>query len=144
MGGHVDGLHMVERHQLGSNDSKVVIWAGIIGNELMGPFKVEDGVKIDSAGYSQFLEKNLMPWMKKKSAAFKKKMVFMQDNVPPHASKFTREWLAKKGINEDHLMTWPPASPDLDPIENYWSLLKRNSMLAENNTHPRRACGMRW
>ena len=30
----------------------VMIWAGIIGNELVGPFKVEDGVKIDSAGYT--------------------------------------------------------------------------------------------
>jgi hypothetical protein len=25
MGGHVDGLHMVEQHQLGSNDSKVEV-----------------------------------------------------------------------------------------------------------------------
>ena len=47
----------------------MMIWAGIIGNELVGPFKVEDGVRIDSAGYTQFLQKNLMPWMKKKSAA---------------------------------------------------------------------------
>ena len=82
-------------------------------------FKVEDGVKINSAGYTQFLEKNLMPWMKEKSAALKKNMVFMQDSAPSHASKFTREWLAKKGIKEDHMMTWPPASPDLNPIENY-------------------------
>ena len=83
---------------------------GIIGNELVGPFKVEDCVKIDSVGYTQFLEKNLMPWTKKKSVAFKKKMIFMQDNAPSHASKFTREWLAKKSIKEDHLMTWPPTS----------------------------------
>ena len=47
------------------------------------------------------------------------KEVFMQDNAPSHASKFTREWLAKKGVKEDHLMTWPPASPDLNPIENF-------------------------
>ena len=60
----------------------VMIWAGIIGNELVGPFKVEDGVKIGSAGYTQLLEKNLMPWMKKKSAALKKKMVFVLPNSP--------------------------------------------------------------
>ena len=51
-----------------------MIWADIIGNELVGPFKVEDGVKIDSAGYTQFFERNLMLWIKKKSAAFTKKM----------------------------------------------------------------------
>ena len=49
-----------------------MIWGGIIDNELVVPFKVEDGVKIDSAGYTQFLERNLMLWMKKKTAAFKK------------------------------------------------------------------------
>ena len=53
------------------------------------------------------------------------KEVFMQDIVPSHAFKFTREWLAKKGAKEDHLMTWPPASPDLNPIENCWSLLNK-------------------
>ena len=31
---------------------------------------------------------------------------------------------AKKGIKEDYLITWPPVSPDLNPIGNYWSLLK--------------------
>ena len=40
-----------------------MIWTGIIGNQLVGLFKVEDGVKIDIhriyPGYTQFLEKNL-------------------------------------------------------------------------------------
>ena len=125
MGGHMDGLHMIEQHQLGSNDSKVEMGAGIIDNKLVKPFKVKDSVKIDSAGHTQFLEKNLMPWMKNDSAASKIKTVFMQDNTPSHASKFTREWLVKKGIKEDQLMTGPPASPDLNSIKNYWSLLKR-------------------
>ena len=93
----------------------VMISTGIIGKELVGPFEVEDGVKVDSAGYTQFLEKNLMPWMKKKSAAIKKNILFMQDNAPSHSSKFIREWLVKKGIKEDHLMTWPPTSPQSQP-----------------------------
>ena len=53
-----------------------IIWAGSIGNELVGPFKVQDSVKIDSAEYTQFLEKNLMPWIKKKSAALKKDGIY--------------------------------------------------------------------
>ena len=68
----------------------MIIWASIIGKKLAGPFKVKDGVKIDLAVYTQFLENNLVPWMKN-SAAFKKNMVFMQDNTPSHASKNSSE-----------------------------------------------------
>ena len=119
-----------------------MIWAGIIGTNWWDLLKLKIDVKIDSAGYThtQFLEKNLMPWMKKKSAAFKKNMVSMQDNAPSHASKLTREWLAKKGIKEDHTCLSRP--------QPYRELLvtaeEGNSMLEENNTHQRRACGMRW
>ena len=35
----MDGLHMVKKHQLSSNDSKVEM---AIGNELVTPFKVKD------------------------------------------------------------------------------------------------------
>ena len=63
--------------------------------------------------------------MKNNSDAFKKKMIYVQDTTLSHASRFTRQWLAKKDIKEDHLMTWPLVSLDLKPLENYWSLLKR-------------------
>ncbi|KAL0180242.1 hypothetical protein M9458_025684, partial [Cirrhinus mrigala] len=47
----------------------------------------------------------------KESASFKKTLIFMQDNAPSHASN--------KGLKDEKLMTWPPSSPDLNPIENF-------------------------
>ena len=61
------------------------MWAGIINDELVGPFQVER-LKINSQTYCQFLEDTFSKqWYRKKSAFLKKTM--MQDNAPSHASK---------------------------------------------------------
>jgi transposase len=98
----------------------VMIWAGIINSELVGPFRVKDGVKMNSEAYCNFLEENLVPWLRRKSAAFRKSFIFMHDNAPSHSSR-----LESKGISGERLMEWPACSPDLNCIENFWSALKR-------------------
>lgn len=49
-------------------------------------------------------------------------IIFQQDNAPAHSSKRTKAYLASLGIS---LLSWPPNSPDLSPIENIWGLIKR-------------------
>ena len=48
--------------------------------------------------------------------------VFQQDNAPPHVARGTMEWLHSRA----HILeNWPAHSPDLNPIEVMWALMKQ-------------------
>ena len=49
-----------------------------------------------------------------------------QDNDPTHrvAAEEIEEWNAREGASVQLLPDWPPSSPDLSPIENFWGWVK--------------------
>lgn len=71
--------------------------------------------------YLSILESHLLPqaaiWYQNSQD-----WTFMQDNAPCHKSKTTMRWFQEKGLK---VMDWPPNSPDLNPIENMWGVLKQ-------------------
>lgn len=52
------------------------VWDVIVGYELVGPFRVADGVEMTALVYIDFLKEHLTPWHKKKNLAFHKNMGF--------------------------------------------------------------------
>lgn len=124
--------HLLRRQQGGGG---VMFWAGIVDSELVGPFRVKDGVKMTAGVYVDFLKLNFFPWHKSQSLAFRKKFVYMHDNAPSHAARLTTEYLNHVFARYGNIMEWPPCSPDLNPIENLWSIVKRKVYSAGKQYH---------
>ena len=60
-----------------------------------------------------------------------REVVFQQDEHPKHTAKIVKTWLENQNFS---VMKWPAQGPDMNPIENLWSILRRR--LAKYNNPP--------
>ena len=91
-----------------------MFWAEIIGNELVGPFRVTDGVKMNALTYRNFLQDNFIPWDRSKHPPFRKKIIY-SCKTPHHRMLLVPlavVYLGKVGLKSEKLMTWPSSSPE--------------------------------
>lgn len=103
------------------------VWAGIIGNHLIGSFVLEE--RLTGELYLQFLQNDLNNLLDDVPYQDRVQMWFMHDGAPPHYSNLVRDHLTERfgdrWIGRGGPVLWPPRSPDLNPLDFFLGTSER-------------------
>jgi hypothetical protein len=93
----------------------VMVWGAISGKGLLALERTTP--KMDGDDYLKMVTGPPLTKIRKSCG---RTPTFIQDNASPHKKDTTLDGLKDAGLK---VLEWPPLSPDLNPMENVWSLM---------------------
>jgi hypothetical protein len=106
----------------------VNVWAGIVGNKLIGPYLLPS--RLNGLSYEVFLRDVLPGLLEDVPLAVRANIRFQHDGAPPHFTLQVREYLTEvwghRWIGRGGPVAWPARSPDLTPLDYFlWGHMKQ-------------------
>ena len=103
------------------NSPKVNVWFTTSNKQIIGPYFFADET-VNRQNYLQILKNYFYPIIQRQR--LNNKMIFQQDDTPPHFSNEVRAWLNEKfngrWIGRSGPISWTPRSPDLTPLDFFF------------------------
>lgn len=96
---------------------KIMVW-GAISVHGTSRLSIVDGT-MNGKKYIEVLRSRLLPQINEWFG--ENDYIFQQDSAPCHTSRLVKTWMEE---NDVQLLPWAGNSPDMNPIESLWAILK--------------------